>query len=416
MGLKGLAAGWKRFFAANRAVATVLVTVLTVLLVGGVLAATTSLACGPLNQLKLKVGRCVETSNTAALQTPTPTIFFPPPQPLPSAPASALPPPTNPPSPLPPVPTPASAITPQDPFYPGASGTALAPALNCRLAVFAGPPGSGGFVVFPGGSFIADPRSAVTLPSPSPGSPSPAPGQGPGPGYGGYQPGGMTYDAAVSKWLAVGPSSVAPDGKHYAYPSTNSIYVVDASTDIQTEVGAGHTWFVLRVLNDRVYATVPNTPGFWVVPFSGTPSQVTSAGYWQGASAVAAYGTATSAVPQGATQKMLKLDVATGKVIDWFSDSGATLNIYGFDRVGNPLIMANYNNGWALWLTTGPTNATVIANSTMTFYIQNAPFADSHGIWIPVYFQSSPGFLLYVSGSGLYWMTSFGAQLAGGCD
>ncbi len=48
------------------------------------------------------------------------------------------------------------------------------------------------------------------------------------------------------------------------------------------------------------------------------------------------------------------------------------------------------------------------------------PIADKNGVWFPVYGnfqygQSTPGFVLYVAGSGLYWMSSLGAQLAGGC-
>jgi len=37
--------------------------------------------------------------------------------------------------------------------------------LSCTLPVFAGPPGSGGFITFPSGSFTPDPKSGVTLPS-----------------------------------------------------------------------------------------------------------------------------------------------------------------------------------------------------------------------------------------------------------
>lgn len=412
MGLKPWA-GWRSLLTGNRALAAVLVTVLTVLLIGGVVATTTSLACGPANQLKLKVSRCVATGSTVALQSPTPTFNFPPPD---AAPLPAYPPPTNPPPAYPPVPTPASAGQPQDPFYRAGSQMPLQASLNCSLPVYVGPPGSGGFVTLPGGNFVADPRSAVALPSPSPGNPSPAPV--PGPGYG--QPiYGMSYDRAHTRWLPVGPTLVAPDGNHYAYPSGNSIYLVTASTETQVELGQGHAWIVLRVFNDRVYAIIPNAPGFWSVPFTGTPQQVTASGYWQAATATAAYGTATSAVPPGVTQKLTKLDIATGRVTDWFSDTGASSTVAGFDSQGDPVIMANYSNGgWAMWLTTSSTDATVIANSSEQLSPQGAPVADSHGIWFPFYDQaaSTPGIALYVRGSGLYWMANIGAQLGGGCD
>jgi hypothetical protein len=295
--------------------------------------------------------------------------------------------------------------------------------------MYAGPPGSGGFVVLPEGNFVADPRSAVALPSTSAGSPSPAPnysgsGYAPGPGYGGPGYGfgyGMAWDPKHSRWLPVKLEMVAPDGNHYAYPSTNSIYLVDASTNTQVEIGPGHAWLVLRVLNDRVYATIPNTPGFWVVPFTGAPRQVTALGYWQAATATAAYGTLTSAVPQGAATKLSKLDIASAAVTDWFTREGANSSVYGFDLQGNPIVYAQYTNGWAMWLTKSPTQATVVANNFQNFGPQGAPMADGNGIWFPAYYsQQYPNFngsgvILYVAGSGLYWMSSVGGQLAGGC-
>jgi len=407
--------GLKRVLAANRVLAAVLVTVLTLLLIGGVVATTTSLACGPANQMKLKLSRCDAANSVAALQSPNGKGQSPRPTPSASALPSDYPPvtpyPTDNPSPIPPAPAPASAAWAQNPFYPGGSQMPFGASLSCSLPVYVGPAGSGGFLTLPGARFVADPRSAVALPSPAT-APSPPP-----PGYG--QPTfGMAYDRAHSRWLPVNPSFVAPDGSHYAYPSSDAIYLVTVSTNTQVELGQGHAWSVLRVLNDRVFAIIPNTPGFWVVPFSGTPQQVATTGYWQGASAVAAYGTATSAVPQGTTQKLVKLDVATGHITDWFSDGGATVTVLGFDRAGNPVVQANYANGWAIVLATSATSAIAIADSTELLYAQGAPVADSHGIWFALYSQSanSAGVALFVPGSGLYWMAGIGSQLAGGCD
>ncbi len=229
----------------------------------------------------------------------------------------------------------------------------------------------------------------------------------------------MSYDATHSRWLPVWTIWVAPDGNHYAYPSTNSIYLVDASTGTQVELGAGHPWAVLKVMNDRVYATIPNAAGFWVLPFSGTPKQVTTSGYWQAASGSAAYGMQTSAVPQGVATKLIKLDISTGNISDWFTKDGATSTVIGFDLVGDPIIQGSFDNGWVIWLTKTPTSVTVIANSFENFWIQGPPVADSHGIWFPAYFQgygNTQGFVLYIPGSGTYWLASLGGQLAGGCS
>lgn len=404
-------------YGVRRWLAAIVVTALTLVLVGAVIATTTSVACGPANKLGLKLSRCTANIPTAAelTPTPTPTIYY---RPTPTYYPTAVP---QTPTPLPPAPTPASAAEPQDPFYPGGSQMPFAASLHCSLPVYVGPPGSGGFVTLPGGTFVADPRSAVALPSPSPGASSPAPAQGPGYGYG--QPYyGMTYDRQHSRWLPVGVTWASPDGNHYAYPSTNGIYLVTAATNTQVELGQGHSWIPLRVLNDRILATIPNAPGFWVVPFAGDPVQVIATGYWQAASATAAYGTSTSAVPAGALKKLMKLDIATGKVSDWFSDDGTGLTVVGFDAAGDPFIQTYYygNNigSWVLWLTTGPSKATVIANSSegMNYLPQGLMVSDSHGVWMVGGSGGNNGLILYARGSGLYWMATVGAQLAGGCD
>ena len=405
----------------NPGVAVAVVTAVTIVLVGGVVATTTSLGCGAADRFDVNLPRCAALKTAIHLPAPTPSPLPSPRvtlQPIPPAtmPATAYPPNPNPGSYYPPGSTVGSQdFPPQDPFVgPASYGGQPTPTLACRLPVYAGPPGSGGFISFPSGNFTADPRSAVALPSPSPGS---SPPTGPGPGYGmGYN--GMAYDQAHSRWLPVRPEWVSPDGAHYAYGSPDSIYLVDAATNTQVEIGSGHAWSVLRVLNDRVYAIIPNAPGFYVVPFSGAVKQVTAIGYWQGASATAAFGTETSAAPPGATIKMIKLDIASGATSNWFSPDGVNLTVMGFDVHGNPIVQGSFTSGtWVVWLTTSPSSGVVITNSGYGLNLQGTAIGDSHGIWFPAYFQytNAQGFVLYVAGSGLYWMTSVGGSLAGPC-
>jgi hypothetical protein len=408
----------KRLLRARTWVATIVVTSLTLVLVGGVVLATTKLGCSPTNQLGMKLAQCVPTRNTAARTSPVPIYKA-----YPSAGSGGTPsaPSGNPVSSYPPdqgtttsYPPPqggtisSSGQIPQAPFYSSASGPS-APNLTCTLPVFAGPPGSGGFVSFPGGGFTADPRSAVAIPSPGP-------VQGPGYGNGSI---GMTYDRSHSRWLPVPNQLVSPDGNHYAYASSSGVYVVQASNNAEVEVGEGHMWYPLRALDDRVFAVVQGAPGLWVLPFSGTPTQVITTGYWQAATASFAYGTTTSAVPAGSTQTMQQLDIATGKVSDWFSLNGASVGVSGFDLQGHPLISATYSSGaWELWLTTSATNDVLIANSFEQIYMQGPPFGDSHGIWLSLYMQgypSGPVLALYVPGAGIFGLAQVGAQLAGPC-
>lgn len=398
-------------------IATIVVTAVTLVLVGGVVAATTKAVCGPSNQFGLKMAQCVATKNTASRTTPEPIIST-----FPSAKPGAPPPTQNPVSSFPPnqgttttypAPPPAdgtmstSGRSPQDPFISSYSAPS-APSLNCTLPVFAGPPGSGGFVSFPAGAFTADPRSAVAFPSPGPSY---------GPGYG-YPNMGQTYDRAHSRWLPVPSQFVSPDGAHYAYATGSGIYVVDAANSSQVEVGEGHSWNILRVLNDHVVGGQLNAPGLWIVPFSGTASELVTTGYWQGATATAAYGTSTSAVPSGTTQTLQRADLATGKVTDWFSQKGASTGVFGFDAQGDPLIMANYTDGWELWLTKSPTSGYVVMNSYQQVSLQGQPVGDSHGIWFSLYlqgFDSGPEIALDVPGVGIYLLARIGAQIAGPC-
>jgi hypothetical protein len=232
----------------------------------------------------------------------------------------------------------------------------------------------------------------------------------------------MAWEPVHQRWLPVRTEWVAPDGNHYAYPSTNSVYLVDAAANTQVELGTGHQWSVIRVLNDRVFATIPNTAGFWVLPFSGAPKQVTAQGYWQAATPTAAYGMLTSAVPQGATTKIVKLEISSGAVSDWFSREGTNSSIYGFDAQGNPFVYGYYySGGWTLWLTKGASNAVVIATSYGPLQVQGTAVADANGSWFPAYYSqpynnmNSSGVVLYVAGSGMYWMASIGGVIAGGC-
>src|SRR5229473_379467 len=239
----------------RRFVAATVLTVVTLGLVATVTLTTTSLGC----RFGVKsTYRCATPVAARANVSPFPTPTFSIPTPQPTFVPNPNPPPASNPYPAPasnPFPYPATGANP--PFYPGASGanayvppdSASVPpfnggasssgpalALSCRLPVYAGGPGSGGFVIFPGSTFVADPRSAVTVPSPSPGSATPTPQQY-GPGYAGWY--GTTYDAKYSKWLPVPWAWVSPDGSRYAYPLNGDIYVQSVSGGPELDLGEG---------------------------------------------------------------------------------------------------------------------------------------------------------------------------------
>jgi hypothetical protein len=294
--------------------------------------------------------------------------------------------------------------------------------LNCSLPVYAGQSGSGGFIVFPGGTFVADPASAVSLPA---GAQMPPPI-----GMGQNYYGSLTYVRAYSKWLPVPISWVSPDGARYAFSTTNSVWVQNVADSAHVLLGEGQQWVIVAVLAEGVYATPPNTGGLWLLPNSGPPRQIATTGFWRAATAGAAYGTATSAVPQGASNGILKLDLKTGAVTDWFSRGNSQASVLGFDGQGHPVIQLYFpppNGSSETWLTTGPATAVPLGGTpSSSFYgqppqLQGAPVGDSHGIWFQAYVQypaqgaTNSGIVLYIPGSGVYWMSNISGQVAGGC-
>ncbi len=410
----------------QRVVAAVSVTALTVAVIGLMLLSSTPLGCGPAKALHIKLAsnRCTNVASTISNPSPSPfPTGIPTPSPFPQpASANPIPEPASNPFPEPasnPFPQPGSGNPYPDntsgifpPFAPGASGsTGPGLALNCRLPLFAGGPGSGGFITFPSGGFIADPRSAVSVPSPSPGTPSPPGGYGYG--YQGWY--GTAYDQAYSRWLPVPYRWVSPDGTRYAYPGQpDGIYIQNVANGTQVEVGEGKSWQILDVDAGAVYAVTGATGGLWRLPFSGTVTQVTSSGYWQALSPNGfAYGTATSNVPNGAGNTILQLNLASGSTIDYFSATSRQSSVAGFDFDGNPIIYVQNQPGIQIWIGIGAGRANPIADLSYTnFYPNGAPISDRHGIWL----AGGNGVALYVPGGGWYLMSSIGGQLAGGCN
>ncbi len=424
----------RRLFGQYRYAAIALVTLVTLGVVGAVVLTTTSVGCGPANKVGLKTVRCLSGSPVAH-SSPTPIPIYAQPTKPPERPI--LPPPTAPSNPdassIPPYIPPASSTPP----YPGSSSSSAPPlawpgsglppnlAFSCRLPVFAGQPGSGGFIVFPGQTFVADPRSAVTAPTPSPAatpSPTPAPpggGYG-GPGPGAYPPGwyGLSYDAQYSRWVSVPYRWVSPDGVHYAYPLNGEIYVQNVADGSQLELGQGHSFTPVDTANDGVYVTSSTQGGLWFLPFSGVAKQLATTGFWQVVAGGAAYGPPTSQVPSGASNTINRLDLKTGAITPFFSDESGVSNAIGYDLQGNPVIQTSYRNGNAIFIATGANTARAIAAVTYGQYYyyptppypQGQPIADGHGLW----FSVGSGFVLYSNGTW-YGMSSVGGQLAGRC-
>jgi len=246
------------------------------------------------------------------------------------------------------------------------------------------------------------------------------------PGYGqGFS--GLSYDSAYSRWLPVQTRAISPDGGRYAYVSSDSIYVITVASGAQSELGQGHSWSIVGVGAQGVYASFVNQSGLWLLPFSGAAQQITTSGFWQQVSNDAAYGTPTSAVPQGAVNNIIRVDLKTGAISDWFTHEFAQSSVAGLDNHGHPIIYVNYFIGGSeIWIAAGPKDALAIAGWYGAngyyhgFSSYDTPIADSHGIWFAgnytnPYGGQASGLALYVAGSGLYVLSGIVGQLAGGC-
>ncbi|HKB18532.1 MAG TPA: hypothetical protein VKF28_05815 [Candidatus Dormibacteraeota bacterium] len=258
---------------------------------------------------------------------------------------------------------------------------------------------------------MADPKSAVTLPTVAGASPTP-PGYGPG-----YT--GLTYSRAVSRWLPVPYRWVSQDGAHYAFTSGTSIYFVTIATGAVAELGEGKSWTIIDVRNEGVYAGVPNAAGLWLLPYAGSPRQIATSGFWQAVGQRYAYGTATSAVPQGAANTIVMLDLQLGTRGDVFSMPGQQSQVTGFDKSGTPIVYSSGPTGQSMWLLIGgftPAPSLISNSSNGGFVSASTPIADSNGIWFAGYSYPGGNAIVLVANSTLYGMSTLGAQLAGGCS
>jgi hypothetical protein len=236
--------------------------------------------------------------------------------------------------------------------------------------------------VFPGGKFVADPASNVVIT----GIPTPSPGP-----YGYYSSNfyGLTYDRRYSKWLPVLRNMVTPDETRFAFGLSDGVYVRNVGGGTTVELGGdGHAWAIYDVESEGVYANpVPTSQqavaGMWLIPFSGDPRQVTNKGYWQLAGRGFAYGFLAPSVPSGATQSLMRLDLKTGAITQWYTDLPQNANLLGLDLQGR-LIVLIQTIGQQVLILAGSNQAITIFDGSATntnIYVTSA-VTDSNGLWL----------------------------------
>jgi hypothetical protein len=171
---------------------------------------------------------------------------------------------------------------------------------------------------------------------------------------------------------------------------------------------------------DAIYAMITNAAGLWRLPLVGAASEIATTGYWQAVGGGAAYGTATSAVPSGTANTILRLDLATHTSVAWFTREGQTSTAIGFDGQGHPIIVANGPQGSETWILTGANFGYLLAAFHYGFgyggvNVNGSVFPDRYGVWLSGSYDNSSAIFLFVPGQALYVMSTIGAQLGGGC-
>jgi hypothetical protein len=294
-------------------------------------------------------------------------------------------------------------------------------ALNCKVAVSNGSPGSGGFVGLPGGTFSSDPASNVAIDW----SAAPAPKQTPPPGPGG--PGrpstyGLSYDRAVGKWLPVGASWVAPDGQSYAYPDflAGGVRLVKVADGSGPTMAADFKWDVLDVEAEGVYAVRfdpqgPAPSGLWLLAAGKDPVQVVASGFWQWVTTGYAFGFDAPSVPQGASHPLLRLNLRDHSTVTWYQQGEKIQWIAGFDSDGSPIAVfpptypaSGQSPPWVTALIPRPNQLNPILVAAQG--AQAPVVRDSHGFWM-----EAGGLYFNEIGVGGYQVSAVGGQLGGGC-
>jgi hypothetical protein len=280
--------------------------------------------------------------------------------------------------------------------------------LHCKLPVYtSGVKKSGGFISFPAGTFASDDSSNVVTPA-------------------GGAWFGLTYDAAVKRWLPVPATWVSPDGGVYFFAEprsgNNTMFEVNAQSGASAELGIaplGYGWQVVAVTSDYVFAKLlMSHAGVYIMPIASpyTQERYIPDGFWTAGYGNYAFGTT---VPGGGAIERIdarKQTMETPPVgaEPWFNKSSSA-EILGFDGSGNPVIWT----GTDLWIATGPNQATRISSSPPIAIPKSqaspidgadAPVADAHGLW----FSTTDGIYLYADGQTTK-VSSLVAQVAGPC-
>lgn len=265
----------------------------------------------------------------------------------------------------------------------GQAATSSEGEVRCDLPVFGAMVGFsdgpgrtlGGFVHVPAAEFTEDPASAVVGVSGSPGryrtAAAPAlPGDRPD----------ATYDAPERRWVPVPLALLSPDWTRYTYFSTEGqpptethlIHLVDVAGGADRVVWRQGSYEPVDLETHTVYLVhhltgTDASDGLWRLDVdSGLLSRITATTAGDGwnliGGAAAWSADADPAAPpphlaKFAGNRLLRLDLASGKTAVWFERRDADIRPLGVDGDGRPIVQVTRADGQELWLVSGPAAA-----------------------------------------------------------
>ena len=216
----------------------------------------------------------------------------------------------------------------------GKTSPSVSATASCRLPVIAAVHGQGsgplqpGFLTIPPATFAPDPDSA----------------------------GGLFYDAALKRWVAVGPPVLSADGTSYAFfdggTKQGNLELADLKSGEFRLLANGGPWQVVGVGTDAVYmmeieyretaayGRIGVSHGLWKVALGGgTPTRLTSDSLgWSWVVGRTVYGAGSTIDVAGGPSPVVRVDGATGQAAAWF-DSGGRTRLLAVDAGGNGLAL-----------------------------------------------------------------------------
>ncbi|HKV89111.1 MAG TPA: hypothetical protein VJT78_14040 [Candidatus Dormibacteraeota bacterium] len=220
---------------------------------------------------------------------------------------------------------------------------------------------------------------------------------------GGYGDLGPVWDWQRHRWVPAGnPQVVSPDGSAYVYTEADynvggamppdRLRIVSVSTGADRLLPtSGNNDYPIAWTKDGIYIVGLNfeasTSGLRVInPATGAEHLITASGSWIAISSGAAWGFEGFAYTNhnypDLPQRFDRLDLATGKVTNWYlAPHPDNVHLAAVDLAGRPIVVVDEYHVFRLL---GPSQVQPLFDSPVPLWDQTTPQVDPHGLWFTV--------------------------------